>query len=50
MAVELQDELFAGGGETGAMMRAIDWSRTSLGPVEGWPQSLRSSLSMPLNA
>ena len=36
----------AGGGEMGARMRAIDWSNTPLGPVEAWPQSLRSTLSM----
>ena len=27
-------------------MRAMDWSRTILGPVDTWPQSLRSTLSM----
>ena len=35
------DELFAGGGEIGELMRAIDWAATPLGPVDGWPQSLR---------
>ena len=34
-------ELFAGGGEMGALMRAKDWSRTPLGPPEDWPQSLK---------
>ena len=34
------DPLFSGGSEMGARMRAIDWSRTPLGPVETWPQSL----------
>ncbi len=36
----------AGGGEMGARMREMDWSSTSLGPPETWPQSLRSTLSM----
>ena len=27
-------------------MRAMDWSATPLGPVDAWPQSLRSTLSM----
>jgi signal transduction histidine kinase len=36
----------AGGGEMGARIRAADWSSTPLGPPEGWPQSLRSTLSM----
>jgi PAS domain S-box-containing protein len=35
-----------GGGETGALMRAIDWSATAVGPVEGWPQSLRTALGI----
>ena len=29
----------------GERIRAMDWSKTSLGPVDGWPQSLRSALS-----
>jgi PAS domain S-box-containing protein len=33
--------VFVGGGEMGALMRSIDWSKTPLGPVEGWPQGLR---------
>ena len=36
----------AGGGEMGERIRALDWSKTALGPVEGWPQSLLSPLSM----
>ena len=35
-----------GGGEMGARMRAMDWSTTALGPVDAWPQSLRSTVSM----
>ncbi len=30
----------------GALMRSIDWSKTAVGPVEGWPQSLRTALSI----
>jgi hypothetical protein len=44
------DEVLAGGGEMGALMRSIDWTRTHLGPVEGWPQSLRSVLSLLLTS
>jgi signal transduction histidine kinase len=36
----------AGGGEMGARMRELDWSKTPLGPSRLWPQSLRSTLSM----
>ena len=35
-----------GGGEMGARMRSLDWSKTPLGPPETWPQSLRSTVSM----
>ncbi len=28
------------GGETGALIRAHDWSLTPLGPIEDWPSSL----------
>jgi signal transduction histidine kinase/CheY-like chemotaxis protein len=35
-----------GGGETGALIRSIDWSRTRLGPVEGWPRSLLAALGI----
>lgn len=36
------DELFAGGGDMGALMRAKNWTRTPLGPPESWPQSLKT--------
>jgi PAS domain S-box-containing protein len=39
-----------GGGELGALMRAKDWSATPLGPVEAWPQSLRTAVSILLNS
>ncbi len=37
---------FYGGGEAGAILRAIDWSQRAIGPVEAWPQSLRTALSI----
>src|SRR5579883_324639 len=40
------NDLFAGGGEMGVLMRSIDWSQTPLGPKEQWPQSLRTSVSI----
>lgn len=36
-----KDEVFAGGGEMGAIMHALDWSQTALGPVESWSIALR---------
>jgi signal transduction histidine kinase len=35
-----------GGGEMGSLIRAMDWSETSLGPVAEWPQSLRTTVSI----
>jgi PAS domain S-box-containing protein len=34
----------------GALMRSLDWSKTLLGPVSRWPQSLRTSVSTCLNS
>jgi PAS domain S-box-containing protein len=34
----------------GALMRVIDWSATPIGPVERWPQSLRTAVSICLNS
>jgi signal transduction histidine kinase len=34
-------DFLAGGGEMGALIRATDWSKTPLGPLEQWSQSLR---------
>ncbi|MEZ5285811.1 MAG: ATP-binding protein [Vicinamibacterales bacterium] len=33
---------FHASGEMAGLMRALDWSRTPLGPVDGWPHSLRT--------
>jgi signal transduction histidine kinase len=38
-------DFLAGGGEMGERIRGMDWSRTPLGPVDRWAQSLRSALS-----
>ena len=39
-------DFLAGGGEMGGRIREHDWSATPLGPVETWPQSLRSAVSI----
>ncbi|MGY4593732.1 hypothetical protein ACVWXL_001478 [Bradyrhizobium sp. GM22.5] len=38
----------SGGGEMGALTRAFDWSKTSLGSPEAWPQSLRVTVRLVL--
>jgi hypothetical protein len=35
-----------GGGEAGALIRVLDWASTPLGPLETWPQSLRSTVGI----
>jgi signal transduction histidine kinase len=40
------DEVFAGGGPMGALARRTDWAATPIGPVEDWPQSLRTAVSI----
>ncbi len=39
-----------GGGEMGELTRNYNWSQTSLGSAEQWPQSLRTTLSIVLNS
>jgi len=43
-------DVLAGGGAMGALMRSLDWAATPLGPVESWPQSLRTSVSICLTS
>ncbi|WP_047288007.1 PAS domain-containing protein [Pseudomonas protegens] len=38
------------GGEIGAAIRRFDWSQTAVGPREGWPGLLRSTLSQMLES
>src|SRR5579871_1619933 len=40
----------SGGGIMGTLMREHDWHSTAVGPVESWPQSLRTSVSILLQS
>jgi PAS domain S-box-containing protein len=42
-------DFLAGGGEMGALMRAHDWSGSSLGHPSAWPQPLRTAVRLLLN-
>ncbi|HEU4454285.1 MAG TPA: PAS domain-containing protein [Longimicrobium sp.] len=44
------EALFAGPGEMRALCRAFDWGSTPLGPVEGWPRSLRTTAGIVLGS
>jgi PAS domain S-box-containing protein len=43
-------EFLTGGGELGELMRAHDWSASTLGAPENWPQSLRSVVGLMLGS
>ncbi len=46
----LTDEVFSADPEVAADLRAVDWAATPLGPVPGWPQSLRTAVSILLSS
>ena len=48
---EKGNELYfmSGGGDMGKLLRAKDWSQTSLGHPESWPQALRTMVSVMLD-
>ncbi len=43
-------DFLAGGGETGARIRAVDWSKTPLGEPGQWPRSLKTIVRMMLDS
>ena len=49
-AATAAEALFAGPGEMRALCRAFDWGATALGPVEGWPRSLRTTAGIVLGS
>ncbi|MCC5635781.1 PAS domain S-box protein [Nostoc sp. CHAB 5844] len=50
MKTNISEDVFAGGGEMGSLMRSLDWSQTLLGPVSAWAQSLKTAVSIILNS
>src|SRR5436853_3279435 len=41
----MNEDVFPGNSEMAQRMRAMDWSATTLGAVDRWPPSLRTSVS-----
>ncbi|MYM84956.1 PAS domain-containing protein [Duganella sp. FT50W] len=39
-----------GGGQLAHIIAAHDWSKTPLGPIDGWPQSLKSTIALILRS
>ena len=50
MSVHELEELFPGNSEMDRLVRSLDWSKTAVGPVETWPQSLRTAVSICLGS
>ena len=51
MLARLDADVFpVGGGELGALIRKFDWSRTPLGPIRTWPQSLKTAVDIVLQS
>ncbi len=48
--IEESDSWLIGGGEMGKLLRSKDWSQSPLGPMENWPPSLRTTVSLVLNS
>ncbi|MGK3966087.1 PAS domain-containing protein [Sorangium sp. So ce1667] len=44
------EDIFPGASELSARCRAKDWGATPLGPVERWPQSLKTTVSIVLSS
>jgi signal transduction histidine kinase len=40
------EDWLIGGGAMGEVIRRMDWSRSALGPIDDWPQSLRTTVSL----
>lgn len=42
----LGHDFMSGGGAMGRLLREHDWSATPFGSLDGWPQSLRTAVSI----
>ncbi|RFU47666.1 response regulator [Paraburkholderia sp. DHOC27] len=50
LRASLNTTFLAGGGEMGALIRAFDWSSTSIGAPENWPQGLKTAIRIMLTS
>lgn len=48
--VSVRYPFLSGGGDAARLIAGFDWARTPLGPVDGWPQSLKSTCSLILRS
>jgi PAS domain S-box-containing protein len=50
MMEQTMTDVLSGGGELGALMRGRDWAHTPLGPIERWPNSLKTAVRIMLTS
>ncbi|MGD0231214.1 MAG: histidine kinase dimerization/phospho-acceptor domain-containing protein [Syntrophorhabdales bacterium] len=50
MSAHELEKLFPGDSEMSRLIRSVDWSKTEIGPVATWPQSLRTAVSICLDS
>jgi hypothetical protein len=43
-------QCLVGGGDMGELIQSMDWSATPLGPLDSWPNSLRTTVSLCLSS
>ena len=46
IALAHPEDWLVGGGEMGKLIRSMDWSKSPLGPIDSWPQSLRTTVGL----
>src|SRR6478672_10390889 len=44
------NDFLSGGGEVARLMRTFDWTKSDLGPADGWPQSLKTAVRIMLDS
>jgi len=49
-AVNSRYPFLSGGGDAARLISAFDWTRTPIGPIDGWPQSLKTTVSLMLRS
>jgi PAS domain S-box-containing protein len=50
MARNPKVNFLAGGGELAEAIAAFDWSKTPLGPIEGWPATIKTTVALMLRS
>jgi PAS domain-containing protein len=49
-AIAAPHAFLAGGGKVAEIISAFDWSKTPLGPLEGWPTSIKTTVALMLRS